>query len=298
LIELDYPFDFREEVLFIEKGGYGPFDENGIPRVDYRKKTGLQYNPATISQYALGNFQIYSDNGDEKRKNIALKMAEWLLRKLVILPKDARNSRCGVWHYHFDWPIFKVKAPWASALSQGEGISVLVRAHHLLNDRSTLSEDCLESAWLAFESFNRNVKDGGVMVRDKSGRIWFEEYHSVPPTFVLNGFIFSLLGIYDLWKATGDSRVENLWKEGAESLRDSIEIYDNGYDSIYDRVSRGPVDEKYHRTHIRLVEIMHDLTKFPIFSKVAERWKGYLAKGLQKPNKWELTKLRIRKIFS
>ncbi|GAJ18373.1 unnamed protein product, partial [marine sediment metagenome] len=31
----------------------------------------------------------------------------------------------GVWEYHFDYPRFSLDAPWLSAMSQGEGISVL-----------------------------------------------------------------------------------------------------------------------------------------------------------------------------
>lgn len=40
--------------------------------------------------------------------------------------------------------------------------------------------------------------DGGVLATFLNKYHWYEEYPTQPASFVLNGFIFSLLGLYDL----------------------------------------------------------------------------------------------------
>ena len=45
---------------FFEKADYvGPHDADGIPLLDYHGNIGLQYNPIAISQWGLGNFNLF-----------------------------------------------------------------------------------------------------------------------------------------------------------------------------------------------------------------------------------------------
>lgn len=47
--------------------------------------------------------------------------------------------------------------------------------------------------------FNHIYPDtGGVRTYFPGGFVWYEEYPTTPSLFVLNGFIYSLLGLYDL----------------------------------------------------------------------------------------------------
>ena len=101
----------------------------------------------------------------------------------------ANNNDIYVWNHHFDWENRNVlRSPWYSSLSQGQGISLLVRAH-----KETGELKYLEAAEKAFEAFKRETKDGGVSFTDDDGYIWFEEaIVDPPPTHTLNGFIWSL----------------------------------------------------------------------------------------------------------
>jgi len=141
-----YYFDFTNTA----KNWNGPFDKDGIPLRDY-KDFGIQYQPVGIAHYALGNWDLYLDTGDTQYRKIFLNMADWFCNNIIV--KDI----FGVWNYNFDYPRYNLTAPWPSAMSQGEGISVLVRAYQL-----TGNVRYLEYAKLTLSSFEVPIEKGGV----------------------------------------------------------------------------------------------------------------------------------------
>lgn len=66
---------------------------------------------------------------------------------------------------------------------------------------------------------------------------WYEEYPTKPASFVLNGFIYSLLGLYDL-NATAPAHltkdVQYLYSQGMISLKKMLVLFDTGSGTIYD----------------------------------------------------------------
>ena len=113
-------------MLFAEKADYqGAYDSDGVPQLDYHGQIGLQYNPIAIAQYGLGNYNLFRRTSDPARRKKFFRTADWLCSHLEQNPK-----KLFVWNHHFDWEYRDtLKAPWYSALAQGQGISVLVRAH-------------------------------------------------------------------------------------------------------------------------------------------------------------------------
>lgn len=65
----------------------------------------------------------------------------------------------------------------------------------------------------------------------------YEEYPTTPPSFVLNGFIYSLLGLYDL-NSTAPSNIGReagqLFNQGMLSLKKMLLLYDTGSGTSYD----------------------------------------------------------------
>lgn len=201
----------------------GSFDENGIPLRHYGE-FGIQYQPVGIAHYALGNWDLYLSTKQTQYRETFLRMATWFCENLTI------KGDFGVWEYHFAFPRYQLRAPWPSAMSQGEGISVLMRAFQL-----TQEERYLECAKLALASFEVPLENGGVRYRDEDGFIWYEEYPSlVEPPHVLNGFIFALFGLYDFYKATGNEKALDLFNEGIETLKANLRRWDQGFWSRYD----------------------------------------------------------------
>lgn len=257
-------------MLFAEKADYrGSFDASGIPQLDYHGHIGLQYNPIAIAQFGLGNYNLWRRTGDAERRNKFFVIADWLASHL-----EPNAHGLPVWNHHFDWEYRDtLKAPWYSGLAQGQGISVLVRAH-----KESGEWRYLDAAQQAFASFQRAIDEGGVAFTDESGDLWFEEYIVSPPTHILNGFIWSLWGVYDYFLATQDLTAEKLFCHGVRTLLHNLDRYDLGFWSLYEQSgTRLPMiaSQFYHRLHIVQLRVMHRLTGEEAFARVAGRWEDY-----------------------
>ncbi len=255
---------------FTGKADYqGAYDTSGIPQLDYHGHIGLQYNPIAIAQYGLGNYNLWRRTSDGARKKKFFLIADWLCSHL-----EKNSYGLSVWNHHFNWEYRDtLKAPWYSALAQGQGISVLVRANKESGDARYL-----EAARRAFVSFQRSMSEGGVAVTDESGDLWFEEYIVSPLTHILNGFIWALWGVYDYWLATQDSAAQDLFSRGVRTLLHNLDRYDLGFWSLYEQSgTRLPMVASafYHRLHIVQLRIMHRLTGEEKFAEVANRWESY-----------------------
>jgi hypothetical protein len=257
-------------MLFAEKADYpGAYDPAGIPLLDYHGKIGPQYNPIAIAQYGLGNYNLFRRTADPTRRDRVRLIADWLCSHLEKNPHGL-----SVWNHHFDWEYRDtLRAPWYSALAQGQGISLLVRAH-----REFAEPRYLEAAQLALASFYKSVDEGGVAFTDNQGDLWFEEYIVSPPTHILNGFIWAAWGIYDYVLTTQDPSAQDLFARAVQTLLHNLDRFDLGFWSLYEQSgTRLPMVASpfYHRLHIVQLRIMHALTGEDKFAQVADRWESY-----------------------
>jgi heparosan-N-sulfate-glucuronate 5-epimerase len=257
-------------MLFAEKASYpGLYDSAGIPQLDYHGKIGVQYNPIAIAQYGLGNYNLFCQNSDPDREKKFLLVADWLCSHLEPNPRGV-----AVWNHHFNWEYRdELKAPWYSALAQGQGISLLVRAHNHSDD-----ERYLDAARRAMAAFAQPMNAGGVTFIDPSGDLWFEEYVVAPPTHILNGFIWASWGIYDYWLSAKDPSANDLFSRAVRTLLDNLGRYDLGFWSLYEQSgTRLPMVASafYHQLHIVQLRIMYRLTGEAEFARIADRWQDY-----------------------
>lgn len=255
---------------FLVKADYaGHYDEQGIPMLDYHGAVGLQYNPIAIAQYGLGNYNAFCRTGDDARRRKFLKVADWLVDNLEQNPHGE-----WVWNHHFDWEYRDtLKAPWYSALAQGQGVSLLVRAH-----KETGHTHYLDSADKAFASFLKVTGDGGVTYVDDQGLTWFEETIVNPPTHILNGFLWASWGIYDYSLHTGQQEAQKLFDEAVRTLCAALPRFDIGFWSLYEQSGTRMnmlASPFYHSLHIVQLRVMHRLTAKPVFAQFAARWDSY-----------------------
>jgi heparosan-N-sulfate-glucuronate 5-epimerase len=255
---------------FEAKADYsGHYDSNGIPMLDYHGQIGLQYNPIAIAQWGLGNHDLFHRTGCDQCKEKALKASDWLCDHL-----EQNHGGVWIWNHHFDWEYRDtLKAPWYSALAQGQGISLLVRAH-----RQTANPKYFYAAERAFSSFLVPTEDGGVTFTDEHGCLWFEEYIVSPPTHILNGFIWAAWGVYDYFLATGDPRGKVLFHQAVKTLLENLERYDLGFWSLYEQSGtclKMVASPFYHQLHIVQLRVMHRLTGETQFATFADRWESY-----------------------
>jgi heparosan-N-sulfate-glucuronate 5-epimerase len=257
-------------MLFREKADYaGHFDSNGIPMLDYHGAIGLQYNPIAIAQWGLANYNQFHLSGDETRGQKTLKAADWLCAHL-----EQNTHGVGVWNHHFDWEYRDtLKAPWYSGLAQGQGVSLLLRAH-----AQSADEKYLTAAQKAFVALTRPIAQGGVLFTDKAGDVWIEEYLVDPPTHILNGFMWALWGAFDYWLARADAEAKSIFDRGVRTLAHNLPRFDTGYWSLYEQSGtrmKMLASPFYHRLHIVQLSVMATLTGEKVFAETADRWQGY-----------------------
>src|SRR5439155_26387004 len=73
------------------------------------------------------------------------------------------------------------------------------------------------------------VAEGGLAVLSPEGKLWIEEFPSDPPSFVLNGFISAVFGLYEYTRLfPADHIARRQLDEALASIRLSLPAYDTG----------------------------------------------------------------------
>ncbi len=249
----------------------GSYDKNGIPQLNYQGDIGVQYNPIAISQWSLGHFNLWKKYNSKINYNKFINGADWLVKNL-----EENKKNVYVWNHNFNW-VYKENLikPWYSGLAQGQGLSVLCRAY-----KATKNKMYLDAIEKVYHSFYIDVDNGGVNFTDENGNIWIEEYiMKKEPTHILNGFIWSLWGIYDYWLLTNDDNIKKRFDKYIKTISENIEKYDIGYWSLYE-LSNKPILMRasifYHKLHIIQLKILYLMTNKKTFIKKSEGWSHYL----------------------
>ena len=255
---------------FSQKARYTALlDKHGIPLLNYHGSIGPQYNPIAISQYGLGNFNLYKISRDREAWIKCVRAADWLVEHL-----EKNKQGHAVWMHHFDWDYAKpLRAPWYSGLAQGQGISLLYRVF-----RETRDIKYKKTMQKAYAVFQHQIEQGGVIFFDDKKNVWIEEYITDPPTHILNGFIWALWGVYDYFLCIQTRDIYTLWHAGLQTLQHALQCYDIKYWSRYD-LSKTKLDNVaslfYHTLHIIQLDVLYRLTKMHIFKAYKEAWQQY-----------------------
>ncbi|MFX0198551.1 MAG: D-glucuronyl C5-epimerase family protein [Candidatus Hodarchaeota archaeon] len=218
-IRIDFSDDFsgrkyyiHSEQLFQQSLEY---DKNGA--VMSRYKNDLFYNPAYTAWHGLVCLNKYYSTDDTSYLNTLEKQIAWL-------KQNAKHDRMlgNVWYYNFDWKEgdITLKKPWISAMAQGLIISLLVKTYML-----TKEQKLLQLAEGATKVYQLSTENGGIKYVGNSST-FYEEYPSEKALKILDGFIFSLLGVYDLFKATGNEKYLHIFNDGVTTIERNINFWD------------------------------------------------------------------------
>jgi len=246
-------------------------DSSGIPRAWYRV-TGAVYWPAYIAWYGLVQLGNYLRGGNETSLQCFLKQVLWLEKNAVW-----RSDGAVVWPMNFDYPhsAILLKAPWISAYTQGLVISALVRAWRLTR-RPALMELLKRSA----KVFELDVEDSGVRIF-LEGRTLYTETPGGPVPGILDGFLTSLIGLYDLYVETEEPVVGRLFEDGIAGLKYALPKWDyRGKWSWYDCAYLSP--PAYHNLNCLLLEVLSGLSRQPLLAEYAQRWSVKQLSGLDR----------------
>lgn len=242
----------------------GAFDKDGIPLLEF--DGDICYFPVTIAQYALGNFDMYIDKGSSEYLEHLILCADWFVNNLNKINTDLYG-----YANNYDKDIYGLKKPWLSSLSQGQAMSVLSRAYYASGDNRYLGT-CKKM----LTSFELGNEKGGVLV-DLNNGYFYEEYPSNPPSFVLNGFIFSLWGLLDYYISSRDNKALDLYNKGLNTLENNIGLYNikvlnwSRYDLFPFKIT-DIASIFYHKLHIEQLKAMNKLTGKDIYREIYIKW--------------------------
>lgn len=215
----------------------------------YTKENGDKYYFSIgVFQYGLAAYDLYLLNNEEKYLDCLKKTADWAI--------DNQDTNGG-------WNSFEYENPYSS-MAQGEGISLLLRAYKEFDN-----EKYLLAAKSALNFMKKSVSDGGVTIYENEDLI-LKEYPTLP--VVLNGWIFSIFGIYDYCLVEKeDIETKCFLQKTIKTLEKYLPAFDIGYWSKYDN-DKKIASPFYHKLHTQLLMALYDLTDIEIFKEYSEKW--------------------------
>lgn len=214
-------------------------DENGIVSLVFDDGKRF-YHPFNVATQAL------ADNGVEGTAGLALetivenkpKPNAGQLLALEWLIKNAKTLKNGgmTWVYPLPlyYPTFTVSAGWPSSFSQARIIHAFMYA-----SITTQNPAYMEYAKKAALAYDLSLEDGGLL-----GKVdGYDFYEEVPLTneyspHILNGHLYSVVVLHELYNSTRDQSVLKLVRAGLESARILAPYFDTGYWTKYDLVPR------------------------------------------------------------
>ncbi len=225
----DYPFKIKDNIPIV--------DINGI-------ETELV---VTILSYGLGLI----DAGFEKNKDKLILITKWL--------KENQETD-GSWKTNYADKTYHLKSGWYSGMVQGMAISFFIRIVNLnLFDKqqgSQIIEKALES--MISDKITAVVKEQKII----------DEYGGTN-TGVLNGFVFSLMALWDYGVLKNDFTLFNTYES---SLKAILKYYNFGFWSYYD--IKGTVASAfYHKLHIQMLMWIDSVSAEPIYKSHIRKWK-------------------------
>lgn len=258
--------NFKPAAIHFESDSIVAIDENKIPYLV--SPNGPIYSVMAIIQYAIIQHDLILEGSEiEDRKERLLISLNWLDSKASDFKSDSL-----VWENDSN-ENYRLEKGWISGMVQGQAISLYLRAYQMFGD-----EKYLDTATKAFNSLEYDYEDGGTKRIDANGCIWFEEYQTKEPSFVLNGFVYTVLGIIDFYRATNDEKAQKLYESCIHTLETNLYKYDKWYWSVYDQEKKELVSHYYQKNiHIPLMGIMAELTQKTIFKKYHDKWEKQLA---------------------
>jgi len=239
--------------------------------IDFRAKTlspeakaPSRLLPADLAQLALG----WWDRGlaGDQRTMEAFEYLCTILEQRAEIEGDEWR-----WAYHVEIPKYKIEPPTYSAMAQAQIASTFVRAY--------LAGGNARHAEVALAAVRPLVKGGDSdLVSVTSAGPVLEESPSNPPSHILNGWIYSLWGLWDVAVALGDEGARVAYSATLNCLRQMLDKYDIGWwtrYSLYPHRLPDLAKPFYHRLHIDQMEVLYRVTGFDEFGSAARRWRGY-----------------------
>ncbi|MCJ8314179.1 MAG: D-glucuronyl C5-epimerase family protein [Pseudomonadales bacterium] len=213
----------------------GSFDDSGIYL--FKGYDGFDHIHALeLSQYSLACWLAWRKTNTKYYLDKALLHCEWLVNN---------QMKNGSWVIEHKNPSYSdLPSPWPSGMAQGLAISALVRAYKYTKNIKYLDVACKACDFLELGVANGGVKRDFI-INGIEGYI-YEEYPRSKLNGVLNGYITSILGVYEL--SIINSKYTAVFNENMKNLNTILPLYDTGYWSYYSL--DGNIDSGFYHRYI------------------------------------------------
>ena len=244
-------------------------DEEGILlfEIDGKKI----YHPVFLSQYSLHILDRYHQTKKAEYLNEVIKIAD----KLEGLALKIDSTM--LFPYPYDFVLHgrrymdAMKAPWYSALAQGQVLSLFTRLFEETQDTAYL--DLSEKVFNSFYWHKYN-HDLWISCIDWNNNIWFEEYPAEMPCFTLNGMIFAIYGVYDYYRITKRDDAKKLLMGAITTIENNIHRYRNEGEVSYYCLKHKVDASVYHNIHVEQLNTLYSITGEPKFLEASTQFKS------------------------
>jgi glycosyltransferase involved in cell wall biosynthesis len=176
-------------------------------------------DPRAVARHALVLWNRYITTNDAKVLNEFMARVRWLVEH----KRDIGECASG-WPIYQSCPEFHTSGSWLSAVSQGCGLSVLVRAYHVTRDKVLL-----KIIDRVAQTFIQDILDGGVSSPIGNGGTFFEEIAVYPASHKLTGCVFAILGLHDYMPLTTDARFKQIIVHSHATMHLLLDEFDSGF---------------------------------------------------------------------
>lgn len=268
----EYYFLIDEQELLSGHSQNYHFDEDGIPIIPTYIDVAVPrmiYYPISIGQYGLAIYHTWMKTQSSEDKKRFLQIVDWFYDNRV------EDEKGVYWLSDVPKPEYRMEAPWPSAFAQSRGISLLLRGWQM-----TRQTKYLEAARGSLAIFDIPAAEGGVTTFTEFGP-FYEEYPTLFPTMVLDGFFFSLCGLYDCWRVLRHHKARELFDAGICTAKAWLPRYDLGFWMRYNYCREpfypdpDPATIGYLRLVITQLRLLHRLTGDAEFLHWAEHYHKY-----------------------
>jgi D-glucuronyl C5-epimerase C-terminus len=188
-----------------------------------------------------------------------------LLAELIPLASHRGGGLTWEYYFRFDGGI----PPWTSAMSQGTALLALSRAYTAFHDRRYLT-----IARRAMPIFGERPPTGVSVTTPRGLRFLLYSFAPQPSQAVLNGFLQTLIGLYDYSQVSGDRHAARLFAAGDAEARSEVPRYDTGSWSLYQPGEVSSLD--YHVLVTGFLHELCDRTHARVYCQTAARFDSYV----------------------
>ncbi|ANF26048.1 hypothetical protein PS273GM_13280 [Stutzerimonas stutzeri] len=242
---------------------------------------GAEYNPVMLAQCGLSAYGKWLKSKEGKDLAIAVAYGEKLIET-----QDKRGAFPNDYQHRYYVTKQMMPAGWTSAMAQGQALSLFARLFAGTGDQKFIAAGKLALNYLLTPTYKGGVRTTMASLDPSlKGYVFFEEVVTEPnDNYILNGYMFALLGLYDWSKVPSPNAADqklsaHFFKEGIQTLEKILPYYEVDGLSVYDLThytfnnrKNILVTASYTGVHVYLLHALHSVTGSSILKDYEDNW--------------------------